>query len=147
MARARMSRRQAWIPAATLVALGIFPGCVSAHPSHEPTEVLLLRDYFAGVHDDTLKITDGPGIEAGGVITLDGRFRADNECEVGKLNLIIPSSLVPRPGDRELDTCDTTGFFLGTYRDKQCELMANVHSQGLNKSFLSATAWCRSSAK
>jgi hypothetical protein len=117
--------------------------CASTPPTAEPAELLLLRDYLGEVHDDALKITDGPGSEAGAVMRLGPKYRTADGCDVGSLTLTLPGTLAPRTGDRNLDSCVATGFFLGVYHQMNCELTARVDEPGTDRSALFITAWCR----
>jgi hypothetical protein len=134
-----------WACFSSLVTLLGVGACAPAPSKAQPAEVLLLRDYFAAVNDDTLKITDGRDEQAGAGMRLGGKYRTDDGCDVGKLDLVMPPSLAPRSGDQKLDSCVATGFFLGVYQGMNCELSARVDQPGTDRSILFVTAWCRGS--
>jgi hypothetical protein len=141
LTRLRRSLRSASL--SIMATLGGLAACAPAPSPTQPLEVRLLRDYFAAVNDDTLKVTDGPDDQAGASMRLGVKYRTDDGCDVGRLGLVVPSSLAPRPGDQKIDSCVATGFFLGVYQEMNCELSARVDQPGTDRSLLFVIAWCR----
>jgi hypothetical protein len=90
LTRLRRSLRSASL--SIMATLGGLAACAPAPSPTQPLEVRLLRDYFAAVNDDTLKVTDGPDDQAGASMRLGVKYRTDDGCDVGRLGLVVPSS-------------------------------------------------------